>query len=473
VCVLSDGVSPVVWPLNQEISVDGGSIIAVFLLDKHQLEEESRVRVEVRRANLDTVPFVADEDVTGTLWIGNRPSDEDEGVLFAKGFGDANTGIYLEISPPEGFTCENDSQCQLTLELNLPQNEKFVVFATVVSFGSELSRKYLPYSHVARVAHLNALDSQFYYKWTYLPGDSIPKKEVDYDHDPDDEENIEEEKEFDEEDGTLSIPKHEFDRLTDNLLLHKKLGRGSFGVVYEAYDLVLHKEVAAKQMNKKHLEELDAGPLDVHQELKALRKLPVHENICGFYRSFETVNDVWLVLEKCGVVSLYDKAKSGQLSESDLKHYMREVVQAQIALHKAGVYQLDIKLTNMMITKDNHIKLIDFGLAVLENTPLEYKVGADGYYTYEMGIMQTYLPSSVDAWGDGVCIFKALFGVTPFGDGSMTKFDRMVAKLEYSFPPDRPSPSEDLKDLLSRIFKPEGERISLEDMLAHPWINNQ
>lgn len=55
--------------------------------------------------------------------------------------------------------------------------------------------------------------------------------------------------------------------------------------------------------------------------------------------------------------------KNGPLSEYDVKHYFRQIVDVLSYLHKKGICHRDIKLENIVIDQNKNIKLVDFGFA--------------------------------------------------------------------------------------------------------------
>ena len=84
----------------------------------------------------------------------------------------------------------------------------------------------------------------------------------------------------------------EFKILEEEVNYKKLLGRGHFGEVFEALDKRLNIAVAVKVIKKTAELNSDKGKALINSEVKILDRLPVHENVCRFYRAFETQQEV-------------------------------------------------------------------------------------------------------------------------------------------------------------------------------------
>jgi serine/threonine protein kinase len=124
-------------------------------------------------------------------------------------------------------------------------------------------------------------------------------------------------------------------------------------------------------------------------------------------------------MEDCGSVSLFQRYTRRRANEAEVRFFLKQMVAGQLALHRAHIYQVDVKMTNMMVTDTGVLKLIDFGFARRTDESTLGRIGADGYYIPEMLLDQTYRPSMIDTWNDGICIYKMLYGVYCFGSRSL------------------------------------------------------
>ena len=139
------------------------------------------------------------------------------------------------------------------------------------------------------------------------------------------------------------------------------IGEGGMGVVYRAYDEVLHRDVAVKVVRK------DAG-IDSYgrqnllQEARASSSLG-HPNICTIYEVGEIDGDLYIVMELVEGKSLHAiSAGTGVPPESVLR-YGIQIASALARAHDRGIVHRDLKTTNIVVGADAIVKVLDFGLA--------------------------------------------------------------------------------------------------------------
>ena len=120
-------------------------------------------------------------------------------------------------------------------------------------------------------------------------------------------------------------------------------------------------------------------------------------------------------MENCGSDTLYSLFTEKNATEAEAKFYMKQALQGFEALHRAGIFQQDVKITNMVVKDETVLKLIDFGLSSEKTVPQYTIHGANGYYSREMYLQLGYIPEKTDIWNIGVCTFRMLYGDFPFG----------------------------------------------------------
>ena len=153
--------------------------------------------------------------------------------------------------------------------------------------------------------------------------------------------------------GTRLGP-YEIDRL---------LGEGGMGVVYKARDVRLKRDVAIKVLPQEFA--ADAGRLRrFEQEAQAASALN-HSNIATIYGIDSQDGTSFIAMEYVPGRTLAEVIPRNGL---DLNHALRYAVQIADALaraHGGGVIHRDLKPGNIMVTPDDHVKLLDFGIAKL------------------------------------------------------------------------------------------------------------
>lgn len=106
--------------------------------------------------------------------------------------------------------------------------------------------------------------------------------------------------------------------------------------------------------------------VEIHSRLK-------HPSILELYTFFQDQNYVYLVLELAhnGELHRYLKQSIHPMNESEAASIMRQVISGLLYLHSYQILHRDISLSNLLLTKDMHVKIADFGLATQLKTPHE------------------------------------------------------------------------------------------------------
>ena len=141
----------------------------------------------------------------------------------------------------------------------------------------------------------------------------------------------------------------------------EKLGAGGMGVVYRAEDTNLNRQVAIKV-----LPDLFSGDPErlarFEREAKLLASLN-HPNIAAIHGLDETGGRRFLVLELVEGETLAQRIAKGPLPVDEALEVCRQIAEGLEAAHEKGVIHRDLKPGNVMITTDDKVKILDFGLA--------------------------------------------------------------------------------------------------------------
>jgi serine/threonine protein kinase/tetratricopeptide (TPR) repeat protein len=143
----------------------------------------------------------------------------------------------------------------------------------------------------------------------------------------------------------------------------EKLGSGGMGVVYRARDERLDRDVAIKVLPAGLLAD-DAARKHFRKEALALSKLN-HPNIETVH-DFDTQAGVdFLVMEYIPGKTLSDKLAEGPLPEKEIAPLGAQLAQGLAAAHDQRIVHCDLKPSNLRITPDGRLKILDFGVAKL------------------------------------------------------------------------------------------------------------
>jgi Tol biopolymer transport system component len=141
------------------------------------------------------------------------------------------------------------------------------------------------------------------------------------------------------------------------------IGAGGMGEVYRARDTSLKREVAIKVLPDSHA----ADPGRSHrfqQEAEATAALN-HPNILTVYQVGRENGKFYIAAELLHGESLRDKLLAGHLPLRSAIDYGVQMARGLAAAHEHGIVHRDLKPENVFITKDGHLKILDFGLAKL------------------------------------------------------------------------------------------------------------
>jgi TolB-like protein/Tfp pilus assembly protein PilF len=146
-----------------------------------------------------------------------------------------------------------------------------------------------------------------------------------------------------------------------------KLGEGGMGEIYSARDEKLNRPVALKLISAALLDDPHARSRFL-REARAAAALQ-HPFICTIHEVLEvphqTIGQPVIVMECVEGETLFDRIARGPLAVPDICRFTTEIAEALGAAHARGVIHRDIKSGNIMLTAAGHVKVMDFGLALI------------------------------------------------------------------------------------------------------------
>jgi serine/threonine protein kinase len=260
-------------------------------------------------------------------------------------------------------------------------------------------------------------------------------------------------------------------RLGDYVLLDE-LGRGAFSVVYLAYDLRNHRQVAVKQLNENAVPEhqFDSWGKRAVSEARALGKIEYHPNVLPLFDSGYSGRSFYMVAPYIRGEQLGKMIPKGGFPNSARAVELAIVIlRALHHVHSFGIYHRDIKPGNILIAANGEPMLIDFGLVACQEGEMSFRtqlgtvLGTPAYMPPEqaLGDLDRVGPWS-DQYSAGVVLYKMLTGNEPYPGKN---FHAVIAAVgDYNtgpIPPSRCRPDLDpaLEKLVLRsIAKYPGER---------------
>ena len=188
----------------------------------------------------------------------------------------------------------------------------------------------------------------------------------------------------------------------------RELGRGGFGVVFEARDRELGRLVAVKVVRPRR--GVDPGMLRAEAEAAAALH---HPNIVTVHDLGSSGGEGWLVLELLRGETLEERLHRGPLPGPEALRVGTEVARGLAHAHHAGVLHRDLKPSNVFLCDDGAVKILDFGLSRVFGSGSGPEGGTPVYMAPEQWRRDAE-DERTDVFALGVMLHEMLTGQRPF-----------------------------------------------------------
>ncbi len=225
----------------------------------------------------------------------------------------------------------------------------------------------------------------------------------------------------------------------------EELGRGGMGVVYKAEDIRLQRTVALKFLRPGALGD-GAARERLLREARTASKLS-HPHVCTIYEVGESGEQTYVAMELVEGQTLSRKLEGAKLATGQVLRLGIQLAEALDHAHRRGVVHRDFKSANIVLTPEENVKVLDFGLAkrlgpiagehsfTLTQDSLTGPgavVGALAYMAPEQ-LRGEAVDARSDVWALGVVLYEMASGVRPFQ--GKTSFDLTSSILNEPSPP--------------------------------------
>jgi len=217
-----------------------------------------------------------------------------------------------------------------------------------------------------------------------------------------------------------------------------EIGRGGFGVVYQARQQKLDRIVALKVLENAVLD--DAGRLRFTRECRALGALSTHPNVMTIFDSGFTANGYpYLMLEFLPDGSLADRIeREGALDVAHATEYMVKIAGALETAHRSGVLHRDLKPANILVGAFDEPKLGDFGIARVEGMAVTATstVWASPVHAPPEIISGKRATARSDVYMMGSTLYELLAGSSAFLRDTDDSIVQLLTRVAIEDPPD-------------------------------------
>lgn len=189
------------------------------------------------------------------------------------------------------------------------------------------------------------------------------------------------------------------------------LGRGAFGEVYRAHDRQTGVRVSLKLLSRSATAATRAG---LEREAAALRHVH-HSRIPGIVASGEVAGRLFLALRFVEGQTLRELLAGDRLRPEQARRIARELGEILASCHLRGVVHGDLKPENVVVDRDGHPHLLDFGLAEVRGLPPRGTSGGTPQYMAPEQIRGSGPTERADQYQLGGVLFECLVGRPPFG----------------------------------------------------------
>ena len=268
------------------------------------------------------------------------------------------------------------------------------------------------------------------------------------------------------------------DNKISNYEIGKVIGKGAYASVKICKNKITQEKFAMKIYEKKILND-NIKKKCILREIEILKKLN-HPNIVKLYDTIISDKNILLIQELVNGISLrdfYNKEIRNQRNISEKKYKILTILFKQIFsafdyIHKKNIFHRDIKLENILLTKNYEIKIIDFGFGLYNprNYLQKFFCGTPNYMAPEIIMKKEYDGQKADMWSLGILLYKLFCADFPFKGKDEKDLYRHIIKGKYKikeYVPDL------IKIIIDKILRPKPyQRINCDQILQSHWFNN-
>ena len=254
-------------------------------------------------------------------------------------------------------------------------------------------------------------------------------------------------------------------------ILDKQLGEGGFGKVF----LATNRYEPSEQFAIKFLNKDNNYNGNLYKEINVLTSLE-HKHVIKFLNFCNTNDDrIALIMEYASGGTLHDYIKmKSKLNENEARRIFIQIIHTMKYIHNKSIIHRDLKPETILFEDNQYkeIKIIDFGISTNITNNNSKCVGTLPYIAPEiLEGLQREGTASVDIWAMGCILYEMVTGDTIYNGTKAQMKDKIINQIQFKYPSYLSIEIVHLINLLC-TFNPLN-RITLPEILNHPWIHNE
>ena len=263
-----------------------------------------------------------------------------------------------------------------------------------------------------------------------------------------------------------------------NYEIGRTLGKGAYAIVKVCTNKITKEKYAVKIYEKSKLND-GSKKKCVSREIEILKRIN-HNNIAKLYDVITTDKQILILQELVIGISLreyYNNEIRNQKGISEhksniFKKIFKQIFDAMNYIHKKNIAHRDIKLENILMTKNYEIKIIDFGFGMYnpENKLQNFFCGTPNYMAPEIAFKRPYNGQKADLWSLGVLVYKLFCADFPFKGKNEKELYKSIERGKFRVA--NYTPEYVKKIIVGMIVLNPNKRMSCESVLKSEWLRD-
>ncbi|PSR93940.1 kinase-like domain-containing protein [Coniella lustricola] len=216
----------------------------------------------------------------------------------------------------------------------------------------------------------------------------------------------------------------------------------------------------------------------IREEIAIMKKLN-HPNLVSLIEVLDDPEEdsLYMVLEMCkkGVIMKVGLGESAKpYDEEECRCWFRDLILGIEYLHAQGVVHRDIKPDNLLLTEDDVLKIVDFGVSEMFEKPANMRTaksaGSPAFLPPELCVAKhgDVSGTAADIWSMGVSLYCLRYGRIPFNEPGILDMYEAIKSSTPQYPEDE---NPVFLDLMGKLMaKDPEERITMPEIRDHPWV---